>query len=113
MASGICKSGITGRRQRPKPNISCSISTLKSLSLSTVVPQVYEYLLYYDMLNFIRELCKVFGGLWITGTTGVTVLLCSAKSSCWRNWHVGIRLETRKYFFFACGILFHTKDVPV
>lgn len=38
------------------------------------MPQVYEYFLYCDTLNFIRELCKVFRDLQITGIVGVTVL---------------------------------------
>lgn len=74
VASCVCKSGVTGRRQRPNPNIPCCISTCKSCSLSTAMPQVYEYFLYCDTLNFIRELCKVFRDLQITGIVGVTVL---------------------------------------
>lgn len=65
-------------------------------------------------LNFLRELCSVwrsadyrcYGSDW-------SVLCCAKTFHAGENWHVGIHLETRKYFFFACGIHFHTKNMPM
>lgn len=112
MVSGIGKSGIIGSRQRPKPNIPCCISTCKSSKLSIVVSQVYEHLLYYDTLNFIRELCKVFGDLQITSTMGVTVLCYDVprvfmlvKLAC------GHSLRDKKVFIFCLWYPFPYKKM--
>lgn len=85
-------------------NIPCCISTCKSCSLSTAMNTSY------DGLNFIRELCEVFGDLQPTGTTGVTVLcyavprvLMLVKLAC------GHSLRGKKVFLFHLWHPFHKK----